>query len=713
MTHQRSFCRLCPAGCGMIITTCNKGLISEVRPDSDNALSEGYACFKGLAAASSHASANRTLQPSKKCDESGRIAISSAQSIQEIAHQLSQLIDQYGPDAVAVYCGNSASLIPSAYYAHHAFLNAIGSSQYFSTVTIDHSSKYISSGRLGFWSAGHPSIQDIDLAVLVGANPVISHAAIGIAHNNPTRRIKREKERGLELVVIDPRKTETAHYANQHLRIKPGEDVALAGALLKLILEHAWHDPEFCEAHLKPNALNALASTLAPFSPEFAETVTGIEAGMIYKLAHRFARDSQKGFIYTSTGVSFSPHSNLAQHLYDCINVVCGRFLREGDVIHQSDVLKPLRNVYAGVTPPGRPWRSAGKSRIRGAYSIFGERPTATLSDEILTGGKGKIRALIVDGGDPLTAFPESGRTNRALAELDLLVCIDPVMSSTAEISSYHLPSMMQYERADITALRSGVPLWPGSWAQYTAPVASQPEHADLVEDWYVFWKLCEKMGKAFRINNQKIHSDSPPDIDEIHAAILRGAAIGLPELKQHPSGKYFDSAPRKVQAARNARHRFDILPDDVRSEIDSYLAEKREVPAERTSKSGGSFILTSRRTPDLVNSTGRSVDAIQNRVDENFVFMHPDDMASCGWPAGQDVQVVSEYGSCLSRLAEDTSMLPGTISLAHGWPSSPLERGPSNVNNLTSCTDQVQAINAMPVFTGLHVSVYPALWQP
>ena len=691
---------MCPAGCGTIVTTNIEGQVTAVDPDPDNALSRGYACFKGLSSAQAHAPHNRMLHPSKRSAEGHRVAITSQQALEEITVQLQETIDQYGPNSVALYCGNSASLIPSAYFSHHAFLKAIGSRQYFSTVTIDHSSKYVSSGRLGFWPAGHPPISEVDFAVLVGANPMISHAAIGVAHYDPVRQIKHEKNRGLELAVIDPRTTETAHFATQHLRIKPGADVALAGTVLKLILDNQWHDLEFCNNYLKAGALETFSLTLEAFDLDFSQQITGIPAEEIMRFAKRFARESKRGFIYTSTGVSFSPHSNLAQHLYDCINVICGRFLRAGDEVHQYDVLKPAKDTFEGVTPPTRPWRVQGNSRIRGAYSLYGERPTPTLSDEILAEGNDKIRALIVDGGDPITAFPDSEKTRRALEQLELLVCIDPAMSATARLSAYHLPSVMQYERADISAVRDGVPLWPGSWAQHTEAVASIPSNADIVEDWYVFWKLATGLGHQLRINNKPIGKGGSPDIHEVHGAILNKAVVSLAQLKQYPGGHYHEIPPRRVKHARTRRFKFDIIPEDVRDEIAQYLVASRE--------STKSLVLVSRRTRDLVNSTGTSVDAIRERNSGNSTGINPDDIARYGWHAGQRVRITSDHGSCISFLKADASLLPGTISLAHGWENRSQESPSTNVNDLTSCTADCQAISVMPAFTGLAVQIEP-----
>ena len=574
MIEQRiSFCRICPAGCGTVLQVEDDEKILSLRGDPDNSLSAGYACFKGLQAPASHHGPARLLRPLKRNPDGSLVELSSDAAISEIAARVDMIMAAHGPEAIALFSGNGSIFDVASYHMQRPFLQAIGSDQFFSTQTIDQSAKMVSFGRLGAWRPGLQAFEDMEVALLFGSNPLVSHAAIGFLQNDPVKRLKQARARGLKLIVVDPRRTETARNADLVLQPLPGQDAAIAGGLIRMILDEGWEDRQFCADFVGADRMAALRAAVDPLTPKAVEARAGLRPGDIRAVAELFARVSATGAATTCTGPSMAPFSNLAQHLVDCLNVICGRFLREGEAVHRLSAHAPRRPVHAEVIPPKRAWEAGGPSRIRGYRSLYGERPSGTLTDEILTPGKGQIRALFVDGGDPITSLPDQRKAMAAMSSLELLVVIDPWLSPTARYADYVLPPVMQYERPDIS-MTVGAPTWPGTWMQYTPPRVPVPERSDLVEDWSVFWQIAARLRRSIIYNDVPLDMDRPPTADELLKLVMKNSPVSFEELVGKPHGQHVGTGGAKVLPDRpDATSRFDPMPPDVPKSFASLLA--------------------------------------------------------------------------------------------------------------------------------------------
>lgn len=710
-----SFCRICSGGCGVRLTVDENERILSVRGDSESPLTAGYACFKGLQAAESHHGPARLLHPLKRRPDGSYVQISSEQALEEIAAKTGAILEKHGPQAIATFCGNGGLFNIPAYFMHRSFLTALGSDQYFSTLTIDQSAKFVSFGRLGGWAAGFPDFDKMEVALLFGANPLVSHGSLGFLQVDPVRRLKRARANGLKLIVIDPRRSETARNADLVLQPYPGQDAAIAGSILHVILKEGWEDKQFCDSYVDPASLETFRSAVEPLTPEHVEQRAGLEPGQIRAVAELFARDSRVGSVTVATGPSMAPFSNLMQHMADCINVVCGRFLRAGEAVHRINAMGRQAPVHAEVIPPMRGWEAAGPSRIRGVHSLYGERPSGTLTDEILMPGKGQIRALFVDGGDPLTSFPDQRKAAAAMESLDLLVTIEPWRNPTSHYAHYVLPPYMQYERADLPMNLPGYACWPGGWAQYTPPTVRPPEGADLVHDWYVFWSIAKRLGRQIVYNGTTpLDMETPPSCDDLLSAVMDGAPITLDELKRHPSGIDVDLGGELVQPARpEASGKFDLLPGDVADELARFLATEN-IPG-RHVRDGKEYthLMATRRMRDLFNSNGRYLRTVRKRTRYNPAFMHSDDLAAQGLAEGDRIEIVSAFGRVAAIAAVDDAVKPGVVSLAHGWGALPgSNEDPSvtgtAVNALIDADRNYEPVNAMPHMSAVPINIVP-----
>lgn len=497
MREAVSYCRICSAGCGVRLQIDENERIVSVRGDPDNAVSRGHICFKGLQAEEAHHGPQRLLRPLRRQADGTFAQVPLDDALDDIAERLHQIIARDGAEAVAVFCGNGALFNIFAYVMQRDFLRAIGSSRFFTTITIDQPAKLVTAGRLGTWAAGYPRFEDMDVCLLFGSNPLVSHGLSGLLWTDPVKTLKRARQNGVKLIMVDPRRSETARHADLFLQPLPGQDAAIAGALIRIILSEGWQDQAFCDRFADQAQLARLRALVEPLTEARVEESAGLEHGQLRAVAEAFARDSRNGIAYSATGTAMAPFSNLADHLITCLNVICGRFLRAGEPVHMVDAFAPPMPAREMVYPAMRPWEAGGPARTRGFADFYGEQCSATLADEIATPGKGQIKALIVDGGNPLTSLPAQINAHKAFAGLELLVVIDPWMTPTARMADYVLAPRMQYERPDFPFhMFPGFALWPGAWGIFTPPVLAPPKGSELVEDWQVFWELARRLGK-------------------------------------------------------------------------------------------------------------------------------------------------------------------------------------------------------------------------
>jgi anaerobic selenocysteine-containing dehydrogenase len=707
--EARSFCRICAGNCALLLTVAGER-ITAARGDKSNPLTHGYACIKGLHLHDAHNSPERLLHPLKRQSDGSFARIDLERALDEIAGSLRALLADGEPDSVAAFRGTLSYSNPVANQMLPDWLRSLGSRSFFSTMTIDQSAKWVAAERLGRWAAGSDPYEQAEVLLLVGTNPLVSLSTFNCVLQDPPRALKAFKERGGKLIVVDPRRTETARYADVFLQPLPGEDPTLFAGLLHLILAHEWHDAEFCELHV--GGLEQLRAAVAPFTPEYVACRAGIDQTDLLAAAEMFARKSRRGSAASGTGPDMAPHSNLSEHLIQCLNVICGRFARAGDRVQNPGVIGGHAVPRAEVIPPQRGWEKSPKSAVSGFGSLFGEKMTGTLIEEITTAGSGRIRALFVDGGNPVNAIPDQRAVVQALSQLDLLVTIDPFMTNTAKLSHYILPPVMMFERPDLTTRDYEQFVLFRPYACYTEAVIKPPARSELVDDWYPFWALARRLGHRIEFDGVPLDMQTRPDTDDLLAILARNGAMPFAELKRLGSGHIFDLPPQFVQPAVG-KARFEVAPQDVVREIQSVLAEKALQPGGRPAFP---FRLAVRRMRDVQNTMFHHLPAIRRRVPYNPAWLHPEDLQSLGIEDGALANIISAHGQIPAVVRSDPSMRRGVISMTHGWGGLPGEatdyrQAGSNPNLLIDASER-DPINAMPVMSAIPVRIEPALEQ-
>ena len=705
-TIRKSFCRNCGASCGIELEVHGNRL-QRLRGDRANPISKGYFCIKGNASLELQNGVGRLLASQKRVDGVHRpIVIDKA--LDEVAARLTTLVARHGPGAVGLYYGTgaygSALNIPVA----KGWAKSLGTSQVYSSQTIDQSPKAITALRMGAFKSGRQPLATSDVFLLSGSNPLVSHLGGwgGPTMFSPGSSIREAKKRGMKFIVIDPRQTETARLADVHLQPKPGQDVAVHAALLHVILNEGLYDATFCARYT--SKLDTLREVLARFTPEHAEQESGVSAVALREAARMFGL-AKTGSTMSGTGANMAPHANLAEHLLECLNVVCGRYRRAGERIISPSILS-AGAVREGVHPPYPIWDHSPKmaSHPDVGWAIPNEYPTNLLADEILHSGENRLRALVVTGGNPIMAIPDYEVVKRAFGALELLVTLDVRMSETAKMSDYVLSCNTPYERADLALMTDGNAAFPA--VQYTRPICEAPGEAR--EEWAIFHGLAQRMGfpLAWEFWNygsgasgeqMVLGLEDCPTTDDLFNFICRHPALTFSDIQSRGAvGIVPDMPPSFVESPDPSDvATLDLLPDEVLAELNSsFETHQRQCLVE------GELLLHVRRLLEVKNSNFIDSEVVLRRYPYNPLYAHPDDLARRGISAGDRVQVRSSSGSLTAVVRADPTQRLGTVSMHHSWSTGGSEGAP--VTALVSRDTCREAHNFVPRMSAIPVTL-------
>jgi len=707
MTQQAfTYCRICPGLCGLSVEI-DEGRITKVQGDRANPATRGYACVKGLQNGEWHHNPGRILQPQKRSPGGDYAPIASERALDEIAGRIAAIVAEDGPGAVAVFRGTQAATNVLHYLMSGAFLTALGSPSDFGTMTIDQSAKWVAEARIGKFASGRQSFNGADVWMLVGTNPAVSvsGSGSGVAHYDPVKRMRDAKRRGLKLIVVDPCVSETAAMADIHLQLVPGQDAALFAGLVHVILRENWHDAAFCDQYV--TQIDALRAAVAPFTPEVAARRSGVPVAQIEAAARLFAHEARSGMVGSGTGPDMARHSNLSEHLIQVLNVICGRFARAGDTLQSPPIMRARTPVHAEVIPPNRTWETGHRSRFGGYGTIMGQMMSAILADEILLDGPGRIRALLCAGSNPANALPDQSKAVRALRSLDLLVTAEPRWSETARLAHYVMAPRLALERPDHTLFMEMYGLTE-PYAHYTPALLDPPAGSDVIEDWYLFYALAQRLGLQLELFGTPLDMVNKPSSDELLAMLAANGPVPYEEVRSNAHGKFYEVEPQVVLPPRpEATARLEVMPADVAADLDSLA---RANASDIGPGTPFTHHLVSRRVRETVNTLGRELTAVRRRMPYNPLALHPDDLAGLGLSENDRVRVVSEAETVEAIVSSDPTVPRGAAAINHGWGGLPGDGDVAEVgvatSRLVTTSSGIETINAMPRMTAIPVRI-------
>lgn len=679
--HTRhGVCNLCEAICGLTFQVQGEGpqaRIISVKGNEADPLSRGHICPKAVALKDLHEDPDRLRQPVRRVVEDGPNgqvtrwqAITWDEAFDLVVEGLAQVRERHGSHAVAVYQGNPNVHNWGNITHGHLFFSQLKTRARFSATSADQLPHHI----VAHWLYGHqlaipiPDIDHTQYMLVLGGNPMASNGSL-MTVPDVRARFKALKARGGKLVVVDPRRTETAAIADEHLAIDPGSDAAW---LLGLV--HTLFDEDLTQAGaLDPllDQVRAVREAVAPFSPEATAAVTGIDAATTRRIARELAA-APGAVAYGRMGVSTQAHGVVCQWAIQVINLLTGNVDREGGALLTSPALNLIQMKLMG---PGHfdVWRS----RVRGAPEFGGELPVSVLAEEMLTPGRGQVRALVTAAGNPVLSTPNGRQLDEALAKLDFMVSIDFYVNETTRHADVILPPtcFVEHDHYDLLFLHLAV----HNVARYSEAIIERAPGA--LHDWEIYSELAtryarrvwalERGGVKARLAGmltRGLMKRLPPH--RLLAIGLKRAGasargLTLARLRAQPEG--VDLGPLKPSlgqalAARNKR--IDLLPAGIRRELPQLVATFTEA---RTAGQA-TLKLIGRRDVRSNNSWMHNSERLVSGKPRCTLWMHPDDALRHAVADGQIVTLASRTGRVRVPVQVTPDIRTGVVSLPHGW---------------------------------------------
>ena len=655
-------CMLCEAVCGLSVEV-EGNRVTSVRGDAEDPFSRGHICPKAAALRDMHDDPDRVRTPLKRVGERWH-EVSWDEALDEAGARLAAAQQQHGRNALALYLGNPTVHSYTALMAVPLFSKALNTRTRFSATSIDQLPHMLASLQM----FGHqlalpiPDIDRTDFLLVLGANPLVSNGSLMTAPG-VGKRLAAIRARGGRLVVVDPRRSETAAIADQHLFIRPGADAHLLLALLHVIFAERLERLERLTVDV--DGLETLRTLAARFSPERVAESTGVAAETLRALARDFAR-APSAVAYGRVGLCTQAFGGIAAWLVNALNIVTGNLDRAGGAMFPT----PAADLVGLASRLGeRGHFGAWKSRVRGLPEFGGELPAATLAEEIDTPGEGQIRALITHAGNPVLSTPNGARLERALPKLDFMVSIDLYRNETTRHAHLILPTSFGFERDhyDLAFYALAV----RNAARYARAILQPPP--GVRHDWQVLVDLALSLrkhggGRRDRQLNLMLRAlkltGGPKRVLDL---LLRFGSrkLSVAKLLAQPHGLDLGPLePHLAQLLPPQAPRIALAPELFVADVERLDAEL-SAPSARVA---GELLLIGRRNLRSNNSWMHNNQRLVKGPEACTLIMHPSDAESRGLVDGQRVRVESRVGQLEVPLAVSSEVGHGVVSLPHGW---------------------------------------------
>ncbi len=696
-THYRA-CHLCEAICGLVIETEGAEILS-IKGDPDDPLSRGHICPKAVALQDIHQDPDRLRAPVKKVVENGNTSwqeISWEEALDTTARKLADTITTHGVNSVGIYMGNPSVHNYGMMTHQSALFRHIRTNNRFSATSVDQLPHHLA----GLWMYGHkllipvPDVDRSNYFLMLGANPLASNGSLWTVPD-VKKRLKALTARG-KLVLVDPRRTETAAIASEHQFIRPGTDALFLLALLNTLFSEGLCEPGHLAEYT--TGLPEVEAAVKDFTPEFAARHTGIKAEDIRRIAREFAA-ADGAVCYGRMGVSTQAYGALCQWLIQLINIVTGNLDRPGGSMFTTPALDTVQT--AGPGGHGR-----HRSRVRDLPEFDRELPAVCLAEEITTPGEGQVRVLFTGAGNPVLSTPNGRRLDEALDELDFMVSLDPYINETTCHADIILPptSSLEHDHYDMSfhvfSMRNTV--------RYNDPVFDKPEGS--LHDWEIFTELGNRLARLLDLAEQP---PMPP-----HEMIDMGLQMGpwaaqnlsIESLRAQPSG--VDLGPLEPRLPeRLATPNKQIICD-----VPQTMADLDRLRAEFGEGKVDGLKLIGRRHVRSNNSWMHNYHRLVKGKDRCTLLMHPEDIAQNGLQDGAQATLSSRVGAVDVVVEVSEDVMPGVVSLPHGYGhhragvrlATAAERAGVSCNDVTD-DHHLDALSGNAAVNGVPVEVRPA----
>ena len=710
-------CALCEAGCGLRYEVEGHNIRS-VRPDPEDVYSAGYVCPKGIANAELHADPDRLRTPMRRTVSGDFEAIGWEEAFDLAAGGLARVRERAGADAVAVYFGNPIIHDAGALFAKSGITRAIGTKNSYSAGSQDTSPRFATSHLLygSSFAIPIPDLARTDYLLCLGANPLVSNGSF-LTAPDMRGRLRALRDRGGRLVVVDPRRSETARVADEHIAVLPGGDAALLLGMLRVLIAEERIDRQAVAALSR--GFDAVEGAVLRLDPKALALQSGVGEAEIERLARDFAQ-ADHAVVYMRIGTSNSRHGTLATYAGDLLNLVVGGLGALGGAVFA----RPAIDINRLMALPDMDGYARFHSRVRGLPETLGDLPAACMAEEMETAGPGQIRALLTYAGNPALSVPNGRRLSRALAELDFMVSLDLYINETTRHADLILPPAGPHAEEHCDLLLSNFLL--RNVVKLSAPVV--PKAEGEWHDWEILRELAVRLGGGLLgvppvdllLNGaRRLGLDITPH--HLLEGMLRtgnsgdrfwpfGSGLNFKKLRAHPHG--VDLGDVQPGVADRISHRDGKMHLDADPLLGAITAFEGQLG---TRPEPGELLLVGRREVRTGNSWLHNLPSLVSGKERCVLFVHPDDAKAAGLRDGDEAWMTSEVHSGPIPIQLHDDIRPGVVCLPHGWGHAEVLpwQGTAGSHAGTSMNDwtndaEVEAVVGQSILTGIPVRLSP-----
>jgi anaerobic selenocysteine-containing dehydrogenase len=652
-THYRA-CNLCEAICGLEITVNENNEILTINGDKKDPFSRGHICPKAVGLKDIYLDKDRLKQPVRRT-ESGWERISWNEAFDEVASKLKSIQAQHGKDAVGIYSGNPSVHNSGTLLALPALLRALGTKNRFSATSADQLPHHFVSSLM----FGHPlllpvpDIDRTDFMLIMGGNPLASNGSM-MTVPDVANRLKAIQKRGGKFVVIDPRKTETAKIADQHIFIKPATDIYLLLAILHEILNEN-KSSRFANLPIDNKAITQLKTAIQNYTPEAVSSITGIPTETIKNLVHDILT-AKSAVVYGRMGVSVQAFGGVCQWLINCINIFSGNMDSEGGAMFTQ----PAFDLW-GRAKRGEKYFNRFQSAVRKLPEFDGELPVSAMGEDILDGG---IKALFTVCGNPVLSTSNGTQLDTALEGLDYMVSVDIFINETTRHANIILPPTTGLEVAhyDLAFYNLSV----RNTAKYSEPLFEKDNNQR--HDWEIFEEIKNRL-----ISQEGADIPAPKNPEEkLEMAMQYGPygkdGLTLQKLKDNPHGEDLGALrPCLKEKLLTDNQMINVIPallsnDLVRVELNfqKLLKDVKNIEFD--------LQLIGRRHLRSNNSWMHNAERLVKGRDRCTLMIHPETAANRGIANLEKVQIESRVGKVEIAVEITDEIMPNVVSIPHGF---------------------------------------------
>ena len=669
MPTTTTTCPLCEALCGLQIDHLDRQ-VTGIRGNPGDVLSRGHICPKAVALGDLHGDPDRLRQPMRRVGEDW-VAISWSEALDEVASRLAAIQEQHGRHAVGVYAGNPTAHNYGAVLAGTLLQGVVRTHNRFSATSVDQLPHMFAA----LFMFGHqlllpiPDVDHSDLFIILGGNPLVSNGSLMTAPGMK-RRLKAIQDRGGRVVVIDPRRTETADVADAHHFIRPGSDALLLLAMLNTVFTEDLSDKSGAWRSWS-KGLDTLEAAAAPWPAERVADATGIDAASIRQLARDLA-GAKRGVLYPRIGTSTQRFGGLCAWLSIALNAVTGHLDTPGGMMWTA----PAVDLVAMGARAGQTGHYAVRdSRVSGLPEFGGEFPAVALAEEISTPGEGQIRALMTLAGNPVLSVPNGNALAEALPKLEFYVAIDPYITATTRHADIILPPVSHLEREHFglvfhaVAVRNTI-----KWGKAVFPA---PEGG--LDDWQILAGLARRMARIKKVPGplkaaiatfERLGPRGVVDfvLKSGRHGVLRhpfGKRLSVSKLEKNPDGIDLGAlTPSMPDRLYTPDDKADLAPDVLIGDLARLEAALDNGDFGRE----GELLLIGRRQLRSNNSWLHNSQRMVKGKPRCTLLMHPSDAAARSVTDGDRASLSSRVGAIEVSVEVSDEMMPGVVSLPHGW---------------------------------------------